>query len=420
MVPLQASVYDMTGFFSTTELRDENAYRKVGKRSSQCGSCGLYKTCDSPKMKVSGDGTLGILIVAEAPGREEDEQGTQLVGKAGKELRRDLDRLDVDLHTDCWKINALNCRPPKNRTPKPHEIEACRPRVFKAINELKPDMILAMGGPAMRSLLGHRWKGASGLGGITRWRGWTIPDRQLGTWLCPVFHPNYVMSSSKEQRAIRKIYLEDLERALNCLDRKFPKYKDETQYVETSEDVDEIVHYLKDLNRRAPPLIAFDYEGTGLKPQAKGQHLVSCAISENRKHAFAFPIEDNERVKVALAKVLTNKRIGKIAANIKFEELWTRSYLGVEVANWKWDPMLAAHVEDNRKWITGVKFQTYVQFGVVDYDSHIAPFLKSLPGAGANGLNRIHKIKMSELLVYNGLDALYEFWNAKRQMKRMR
>ena len=68
-------------------------------------------------MPVTGEGRLKILILAEAPGEQEDAQNTQLIGPAGQVLRKTLAGFGVDLDRDCRKTNAVRCRPPGNRRP---------------------------------------------------------------------------------------------------------------------------------------------------------------------------------------------------------------------------------------------------------------------------------------------------------------
>ena len=62
-------------------------------------------------MPVSGEGRKGVLIVAEAPGYNEDQQGVQLVGNAGQELTRLLFNIGVRMRRDCWLTNSVICRP---------------------------------------------------------------------------------------------------------------------------------------------------------------------------------------------------------------------------------------------------------------------------------------------------------------------
>jgi len=122
------------GFFDLAEI----------ETYPNCPACKLYENCLSPKMEIGGDGEKGILVVAEAPGADEDELGTQLVGDAGEHLSAMLERLGIDLHRDCWKVNAVNCRPPGNRTPKDNEIQACRPKVYEALRK-QPSVVLVLG-----------------------------------------------------------------------------------------------------------------------------------------------------------------------------------------------------------------------------------------------------------------------------------
>ena len=148
------------GFFTKEEIKP-NSYQP--RQHASCFTCGLYKTCQSPKMKTTGEGKRGILVWAEAPGEKEDRRGEQLVGKAGTLARRALSKLSVDLDEDCWKLNSVNCRPVdskgNNRPPTNDEIDACRPMVWKEVMRLKPKAILLMGGIAVESFLGHRWPG---------------------------------------------------------------------------------------------------------------------------------------------------------------------------------------------------------------------------------------------------------------------
>jgi uracil-DNA glycosylase len=114
----------MKGFFSGEEVVHRVRKTRGSKETSSniksmdpCEQCGLYKGCVSPKMEVTGKGGKKILIIAEAPGKTEDEQGIQLIGEAGQILRNCLEELDYNLDRDFWKTNIINCRPPGNRNP---------------------------------------------------------------------------------------------------------------------------------------------------------------------------------------------------------------------------------------------------------------------------------------------------------------
>jgi len=175
----------MKGFFSKTDFSHVKAPASLIPR---CGACQLYLHCDSPKMPVSGKGKRKILICGEGPGANEDEQGIQFIGESGQLLERTLAKFDVDMRRDCWITNSIICRShtkdDKNRTPTPKEIDYCRPNLIKTITELKPDVIIPLGGSAVKSLLGWLWK--EDVGPISRWDGWAIPSQKINAWVC---HP---------------------------------------------------------------------------------------------------------------------------------------------------------------------------------------------------------------------------------------
>lgn len=389
----------MKPFFSKEELQQSTL--------PDCKSCGLFKTCKSPKMKVSGKGKLGILVVAEAPGRTEDEQGVQLVGEAGQVLRKALASCGVDLDRDCWKTNAIACRPPNNRTPTKKEIKCCNPKLMKTIWRKKPKLILLLGGVALDSFLLDKFAGASG--GINKWRGFAIPDQAHGAWIVPAFHPSFVLRS-RGNEAIENIFNQDIAKAVKYSGIPFQK---EDEY-KVSGLLPSSGTFITGQNqiRFESDLLAFDYETTGLKPYRKGHEIVCCGYSIKENEAYVFEFEGG--FKNWWANILKNKEIRKTAHNLKFEHQWSKEILGVATKGWEWDSMIASHVIDNRRGITGLKFQAYINFGQPDYSSHIEKYLKS---DTATGFNKVKDAPREELLHYCGMDALLQFKLAKKQME---
>jgi len=386
------------------------------RKERTCLDCRLHQHCSSPKMKASGAGKKGILIIGGAPNASDDAQGTQFAGKDGSLLRRELKRHGVRLDQDCVMINAVNCRPPKDRKPKPVEVEACRTRVWSVINKMRPKLILLLGNPAIASFLAHRWK--KDLGGITKWRGWCIPDQEAQAWVCAVFHPSYLLEE-KTNDVASVLFRRDLKAALKCLKKQFPKRGDDLDYVTILSKKSAILAYLFHLCKHPPEFLAYDLETTGLKPHAKGHQIVSIAFCTSPDKTVAFLYK--EEYKPYLQTILSRKG-WKIASNIKYELVWSKVKLGCRMRGPFWDTMIFAHCFDNRREITGLKFQAYVQFGIVDYNSLIAPYLKSIDQKNGNSKNRILellKTKQStkQLLTYNALDSLYEMWLALKQMK---
>lgn len=396
----------MPGFFSSAQMT--TIASNVPEVLPQCGKCGLSKKCLSPKMEWTGDGTRKILFVAEAPGEEEDKRGVQLVGEAGQILRRSLDKLGIDLD-DCWKTNAVICRPPKNKI-EPYMISCCRPTLLKTIKKLQPNVIVILGSSALQSLLYKEWK--KDYGPLKRWLGWTIPSRQYKAWLCPTYHPSYLLRTGEQPVMVRE-FEGHLRQALGKEHTKvetpsLPQLQKQVEIIKTTKAAK---LRLKDLSKKTG-IVAFDYETTGLKPEANWHEIVSVSFCFKGEDTFAFSMRPE--LMSAVSKVLRNPKLAKVASNLKYEERWTRHFFGHGVRNWHWDTMLAAHILNNTKGICSVKFQAYVLLGIPDYDSHISPFLKSKT---ANGKNNIHQIDTNDLLMYNGLDSLLEYQVMKKQVR---
>lgn len=398
----------MEGFFSKKET--ESASRPDGKTYS-CVSCGLYKTAKTPRMKPYGNFRKGIMNLGEAPGEVEDRTGKPFQGKTGQLLQQVYKQLGIDLFEDCINVNACHCRPVDkdghNIPPTNYQIESCRRTTLHYIKQYKPKVIVALGNSAMYSVLAHRWK--KDFGTISKWRGWTIPDQDLGTWLCPTFHPSFVERSDEE--VVKVIWKEDLKTALKMKDVPFLKYKEPE--IEVIEDL----RILNDIKSRR---IAFDYETTGKKPHAEGHRIVSCAVADTPNHCYVFLVPTSRKARQPLIDLLARPDVGKIAQNMKFEETWSVVRLHQPVVNWSKDTMLMSHVLDNRYGITGLKYQVYVQFGVVDYSSELDPYLKPKGEASSNSHNRIFELLEKPggrdmLLKYNALDAIFEFRLAEKQ-----
>ena len=396
----------MEGFFTKKEI-----VNKAKNPYLSCISCGLHKGCASPKMEPYGENKRRIMLIGEFPNKHEDQRDIPWEGSSGRLLVDTLSKLGIDVDEDCVSLFAVNCHPPAKHNPNGIEVKCCRNvKVNAAIEKYKPKLIILLGQLAVMSVIGEKWKDK--LGNIMKWRGWTIPDYDLGAWVCPVFSPNYV--SIMEAKEIMTVWRQDLDNALNKLDEPLPKYNKPNV---------EIIENLQPLSDIKSDIIAFDYEDTGLKPQAKGHRIVSCSVAYDADNAYSFLIPKDRRERKPLIDLLMNLRIYKIAANMKHEDTWTilRLGRGVEVKNWAWDTMLGAHLLDNRPGIAGLKFQALVQFGVYDYASSVSPYLKSVDGT-ANGKNTVEKLitweqGKNDLLLYGGYDAIYEYRLAHLQMK---
>lgn len=384
--------------------------RPVGL-SPRCELCRLYQGCISPKMPVTGEGKLGVLILAEAPGKTEDERNVQLVGKSGQRLRSTLKELDIDLDEDCWKTNSIICRPPSNRTPTPKEMEYCRPHLVETIENLKPTTIITLGDVALKQLLDPYWD--LDYGPLGRWVGYRIPLQPLNTWVCPTWHPSYLERESKNDY-LAFWFKQHLKEAFELGDRPWkevPNYKQMVEKVEgnASAIIEEMSGY--------DGMAAFDYETNCLKPEYQLATIVTASICWGRQHAqrcIAYPMTpENERA----TKRFLQSDIPKIGANNKFEIRWSMTKFGTPGRYWFWDTMQCSHVLDNRTGVTGNDFVAFTRLGLPPYSSHIKPLLKAGKGVTTNQI--LSEISMRQLLEYNGLDTISEYEIAVRQMREL-
>lgn len=385
----------------------------------RCSECKLDRGCQSPKMPYSGKGKKGILIVGEAPGIEEDQIGRQFVGVTGRFLQERLLRLGVDLREDCWLMNAVSCYPKdskgKQRTPTDLEVDHCRPSLTgpgRALDILKPRVIIPLGGVAVRSLIGWLWK--EDPEGISRWVGWRIPSQKLNAYICPNWHPSFLLRSRKrgeDDPTLLLLFDRFLKRAVRLENRPYEEIVDYKRQVVLIHDPAEAANEIRGFVSRNQP-VAWDIETTTLKPDGKDADIVCCSISDGDK-TIAFPWV-GEAVTAMCEFVLSP--VPKMGWNVKFETRWIKKVFGKTVRNWVWDGMLAAHTLDNRPGITSLKFQAFIKLGVESYNDDIAP---KLEGEGGNGKNRVREVDLPKLLTYCALDSLYEFKVGKIQMKEL-
>jgi uracil-DNA glycosylase family 4 len=128
-----------------------------------CTKCGLHRTRNLA-VPGAGTGRAGIVFVGEAPGAEEDRRGEPFVGRAGDLLGKIIAAMDekklipdVSVSREAVYIaNVLKCRPPENRNPMPHEIEACSPHLRRQLAVLRPKIICCLGKFAAELLVGAK------------------------------------------------------------------------------------------------------------------------------------------------------------------------------------------------------------------------------------------------------------------------
>jgi len=152
---------------------------ELRERALVCTACGLSQTRTQVVFGV-GDPNARVMLVGEAPGKNEDLQGEPFVGAAGRLLDQLLAEIGLQ-RSEVYIANVLKCRPPGNRDPHPDEIDSCKGYLREQIRLIGPEVVVTLGNFATKLLLNTDT-------GITRLRGRPHPW-WLGSTLVPTFHP---------------------------------------------------------------------------------------------------------------------------------------------------------------------------------------------------------------------------------------
>jgi uracil-DNA glycosylase family 4 len=181
-----------------------------------CCKCGLGSTRTNA---VPGEGNprARIMFIGEAPGADEDAQGRPFVGRAGQLLDKIIGACGLK-REDVFIGNILKCRPPDNRDPRPDEIISCLPYLQRQIEIIQPEVIVALGAHAARTLLntnksigqlrGHFEEYTAGIG--------RPPIRVMAT-----YHPAYLLRSYTPDN--RRRVWEDMKKVLAELGLPIPE-----------------------------------------------------------------------------------------------------------------------------------------------------------------------------------------------------
>lgn len=140
----------------------------------------------------TGSATARLVLVGEAPGRDEDQQGEPFVGEAGRLLDRILLAMNLR-REEVYICNVQKCRPPKNRDPLPEEIAACEPFLKRQLASIQPQVIVTLGRFAAQTLLDTPQP-------ISRLRGrW---QSYQGIALMPTYHPAFLLRNPAAKREV--------------------------------------------------------------------------------------------------------------------------------------------------------------------------------------------------------------------------
>jgi len=168
---------------------------EIRQKCLKCEKCGLSET---RRNVVFSDGMPNnkMMLIGEAPGFFEDQEGKPFVGKAGQLLDKIFECVNLSRKKDVYICNTIKCRPPENRNPLPEEKAACREYLDAQLEILKPKIIIICGSVALNSMLPD-------VQGITKVRGKWF-DGIHGAKMMPIFHPSYLLRNDSREKGSPK------------------------------------------------------------------------------------------------------------------------------------------------------------------------------------------------------------------------
>ena len=166
-----------------------SALRLIREDIGECTRCALHKGRNKIVF-ADGDANARLMFVGEGPGADEDAQGLPFVGRAGQLLNNMIGAMGLK-REEVYIANVVKCRPPQNRTPEPEEANTCSPFLFRQIDVVRPEVIVALGATAATYLLGLRQP----LAGL---RGRVHPFR--GSKLIVTYHPAFLLRDPRQKK----------------------------------------------------------------------------------------------------------------------------------------------------------------------------------------------------------------------------
>ena len=184
---------DAAAMAAREQAKDAKTLDELRAMLDRFDGCALRATA-TQLVFADGNPKARLMLVGEAPGRDEDIEGLPFVGRSGKLLDRMLAAIELDRGA-VYIANIVPWRPPGNRTPTPQEQQICLPFIRRQIELVDPDILVCLGGPSTQALLGIK-------DGITktrgRWFGYHTGTREIRA--LPTFHPAFLLRSPLQKR----------------------------------------------------------------------------------------------------------------------------------------------------------------------------------------------------------------------------
>jgi uracil-DNA glycosylase len=174
---------------SAVSSNHAEALQLIREEIGECTRCALHRGRNK-LVFADGDPNARLMFVGEGPGADEDAQGLPFVGRAGQLLNNMIAAMGLK-REEVYIANVVKCRPPGNRTPEPEEAHTCMPFLWRQIEVVCPEVIVALGATAATYLLGQR-QPLAGLRGKLH--------SVKGCRLIITYHPAYLLRDPRQKK----------------------------------------------------------------------------------------------------------------------------------------------------------------------------------------------------------------------------
>lgn len=373
---------------------------------STCSLCDFCNNTNRPELMGRGHTGAKIMFIQDSVTDLESRKGIQFFGKSCDGLRTTLKDVGIDVDDIYW-TSVVKCPlPDENWKLTIKESKECSYTLLAEIQVIDPDIIVPTGKISLKYILNRV--------DITNARGkaFEVEVSERKRIVLPMIHPRHALKKPIYKSLIKK----DAE-TLAELVRDGLKEVSEIDYkkLETAEAaIDEI-----DRMEHEAEWICFDLETTGLSPFEDTSKIVCISLTDKTHAGYVIPLyhhespivgKDLEKVVKRLKSFLENPRLKKIAHNGKFDIKWLDASLGIKVANFCFDTMLAHYLciseEQGTQGLKGLAWE-FTDMG--GYDNALDEFKKTLPADVRNNYDYIPWNILSDYAVAD-VDCSLRLW----------